>query len=175
MSALADSGAQMVVMGPTHAAMLGMKEKEYLPVKMTIKVGDNRSTKVLGMAIIVITIIGSNRTSRQQAYIMETEDQLYLSNQALPGLGCLPENYPEAEVTGQEGNLSQVGKVEENRPSDCPDRALPLDVPIEMLYKANEENVGTIIDTYKASAFNVCTHHKLPLVNSLPPLRLYLD
>ena len=31
MCALADSEAQMVMMGPTHSAMLGIKEKEYLP------------------------------------------------------------------------------------------------------------------------------------------------
>ena len=33
MFALADSGAQMAVMGPTHAVMVGIKE--YVPTKMT--------------------------------------------------------------------------------------------------------------------------------------------
>ena len=38
MRALADSRAQMVVMGPKHVALLGIKETEYIPAKMTIQV-----------------------------------------------------------------------------------------------------------------------------------------
>ena len=79
MSALVDSRVQMVVMGPMHAAMLNIKEKEYLPAKITIQVADNRSKKGLSMTIIKITTIGSNRTTRQQAYIMELGNQLYVS------------------------------------------------------------------------------------------------
>ena len=51
MLALADIGAQMMVMGPKHAAWLGVKEAEYLPTKITIKVADNWTTRVLGMAV----------------------------------------------------------------------------------------------------------------------------
>ena len=141
MFVLADSRAQMAVMGPTHAAMMGIKEKECLPAKMTVQVANNRSTKVLGMAIIKITTIGSNRTTQQQAYIMETGNQLYLSHQALRDLDCLPENYPEAEVTGEEGNLSQVGEVEEARSCDCTYQSLPSNMPKKMPYEATEENV----------------------------------
>ena len=32
-----------------------------------------------------------------------------------------------------------------------------------------------IVDRYKSSAFNICTHLPLPLVNSSPALRLYVD
>ena len=39
---------------------------------------------------------------------MEGNDQLYLSHQALRNIGCLPENYPEAEVTNEKGKLRQV-------------------------------------------------------------------
>ena len=83
MLALANRGAQMVVMGHKHAALLGFQETEYLFAKMTIQVADNRTTRVLGMAILKITTVGTNRTTRQQAYIMEAGDQLYLSHQAL--------------------------------------------------------------------------------------------
>ena len=40
MFALADNRAQMVVMGPKHVALQGVKEKEYLPAKKTIQVAD---------------------------------------------------------------------------------------------------------------------------------------
>ena len=59
--------------------------------------------------------IGTNRTTRQQAYIMEADNQLYLSHQALRDLGYLPENYPETKVTNKKENLGQVTKVEEKR------------------------------------------------------------
>ena len=144
MFALADSRAQMVVIGPTHAPMLGIKKKEYLPAKMTIQVADNWSTMVLGMAIIKITTVGRNRTTQQQVYIMETGNQVYLSHQALRDLGCLPKNYPEAEVTDVKGNLSQVDEVEEDRLCDSPDRALPPDVPIRIPNEATEENLEKV-------------------------------
>ena len=80
-------------------------------------------------------------------------------------------------MTGKEVNLMEVGEVDEKRPCDCPDPALPPDVPIIMPYEAIEENIGKlrewIINSYKA--FNVCTHHKLPIINSSPPLMLYVD
>ena len=41
---LAEGRAWMVVMGPQHAEMLGIKVKEYIPAKMTIQVVNNRST-----------------------------------------------------------------------------------------------------------------------------------
>ena len=162
-----------MVMGPKLAVLLDVKETEYIPAKMTNHVVDNRSTKVLGMAIVKIMTISSNRTTRQQAHIMEAGDQLYLSHQALREL---PENYPEAEVTCEEGNLRQVGEVEEERPCNCQDQALPPDTPMKMSYEGTEENMDKlkefIVHTCKASAFNVCTHQKLHLDKILPLLRL---
>ena len=70
----------MVVIGPKHEALLGVKETEYLPAKMTIQVEDNRTTRVLGLPILKITTIGTNRTTCQQAYIMEAGNQVYLSH-----------------------------------------------------------------------------------------------
>ena len=108
----------MVVMGPKHAALLGVKVKEYLPAKTTHQVADNRKTRVLGMAILKITTMVSNRTTRQQAYIMEAGNLLYFSHQAFQDLGCPSENYPEAEVTNEKGNLGQMTEMEEKRPCD---------------------------------------------------------
>ena len=122
MLVFADTGAQIVVMGPKHAALLGVKETEYLPAKMTIQVANNRTTRVLSIAILKITRVGTNRTTRQQAYVMEASDPLYLSHQALQVLDCLSENYPEADVTNEEGNFGQVTEVEEERPCNCPNQ-----------------------------------------------------
>ena len=90
--ALANSRAQLVVMGPKHAALLGVKETQYLPAKKTIQVADNRTPRVLGTAILEMTIVGTNRTTRKQAYFMEAGDQLYLSLKTFWDLGRLLEN-----------------------------------------------------------------------------------
>ena len=55
MLTLADSGAQMVVISPKHAALLGIKETEDLSIMMAIQVADNRTIRVLGMAILKMT------------------------------------------------------------------------------------------------------------------------
>ena len=43
-------------------------------------------------------------------------------------------------MTGKEVNLMEVGEVDEKRPCDCPDRALPPDVPYEVI----EENISKL-------------------------------
>ena len=161
--ALADSGAQMVVMSPKHAALLGVKETEYLPTKMSIQMAESSTTRVLGMAILKITTVGTNRTTRQQAYIMEAGDQLYLSHQ---DLDCLPENYPEAQVTNKKGKLRQVTKGEEERPYNCPNRVLPPDPPRKILCEGIKGGTDKLkkwtIDYHKAFAFNVHNQQGLP-------------
>ena len=52
MEALADSGAQLVVMGHEHAEMLDINHNKYLPAAMHIHVADSRSNGAAGMAIL---------------------------------------------------------------------------------------------------------------------------
>ena len=174
MFALADTGAQMVVMGRRQAEMLGIRERDYLPAKMKIQVANNRTATTLGLAILEISVVGSSKTTWQQAYIIEGADRLYLSHEALKELDCLPEDFPGG--AGQEGTVLKAG--EQERPCSCPDRELPPEPPTELPVEPREENIGRlkewIVSRYRASAFNTCTHQKLPLVKSSPPLRLYL-
>ena len=78
------------------------------------------------------------------------------------------------EVTNEKGNLGQVTEVEEQRPCNYPNRALPPEPPNEMPCKGIEENVDKLkewlINYYKTSALKVCTHQNLPFVSSSPPL-----
>ena len=70
MLALSESRAQMLVMGPKQTAMLGIKETDYLPTKMTIQVADSRTTRVFGKAILKIMTVDTKRTTLPEAYIM---------------------------------------------------------------------------------------------------------
>ena len=129
----------MVMMGQKHVALQGVKETEYLPAKMTIQVADNRTIRVISMAILKITTVNPNRMTRQQVYILEGNDRLYLSQQALWDLSCLLESYPEAEVNKKKGKLGQVTEREKERPRNCPNRALPTDSSREMPGRGSQE------------------------------------
>ena len=67
---LVDTGAQMVVMGRRQAEMLGIRERDYLQAKMKIQVANNRTATTLGLAILEISVVGSSKTTWQQAYII---------------------------------------------------------------------------------------------------------
>ena len=110
MEALADSGAQMVVMGHEHAEMMGIKCSKYLPAAMHIHVADSRSKGAAGMAILELSaksLDGTVHTTWQQAYIMDGTEHLYLSYEALRELESLSESFPKAEGN-QEGRVSGV-------------------------------------------------------------------
>ena len=93
----------------------------------------------------------------------------------------MSENFPKAEGN-QKGRVSGVeedGEGQKPRPCNCPDRTLPPPAPLELPFEADERNIDKlrewIVDRYRASAFNICTHQKLPMVDSAPPLKLHVD
>ena len=68
---------------------------------------------------------------------------------------------------------STLATTEEDRKCQCPTRTRPPEPP------PMEENVPMLKQLvsyyYASSDFNTCTHQFLPLVESLPPLRLLVD
>ena len=72
----------------------------------------------------------------------------------------------------------EVGSGEEDT-CTCPARSLPPEAPSKIPYEPIEENIeklrAWIVEHFRSSAFNNCTHQKLPLVQGSPPLRLHLD
>ena len=72
-----------------------------------------------------------------------------------------------------------LAAVKEDRICKCTTRTKPPEPPHIIPYAPMEENVPKlkqwISDHYASSAFNTCMHQFLPLVESLPPLRLLVD
>ena len=149
MEVLADSGAQMVVMGHKQAEMLGIRSSEYLPAAMHIHVADSRSKGAAGMAILEISaksLNGTAHTTWQQAYIMDGAEHLYLSHEALRELGSLSESFPKAQGN-QDGRVSGVDddrEGHESRPCSCPDRTLPPPAPTELPFGAEESDIDKL-------------------------------
>ena len=61
----------------------------------------------------------------------------------------------------------------------CPIRKLPPLKPKEIPFKAEDSNISLLenclLKYYGASSFNCCENKKLPLITSLPPLKLYVN
>ena len=74
--------------------------------------------------------------------------------------------------------VMEAGEGEE-RLCNCPVRSLPPAHPDKIPFEPIESNIDKlknwIVDRFKASAFNNCSHQKLPLVNGSPTLQLYLN
>ena len=194
--AICDSGAQMCVMGPKEAACFGIQREEYTPAAMTILVADNRTKKAMGMTILHIT--GENKdtgysyTTRQQVYILDGCKGFFLSDEAMEQLGVY-RDFPSVGAAMAQGKASDDYKsavsgageipssraVKSDRECKCSDREMPPEVPQELPYLPTKDNIPLlrrwIVEKYKASAFNICSNQKLPLVQGSPPLRLYLD
>ena len=61
----------------------------------------------------------------------------------------------------------------------CPVRKRAPDPPVDIPFEHIPENIPKlkmcIVDLYRSSAFNQCTHQVLPVVVSSPPLNLLVD
>ena len=180
LNALADTGAMMVVMGMCQAEELGVHQEELLPTTVSIQVANGVTEQAKGMIILHITCkdgTGRQRSTCRQAYVMEGTRQLFLSQEALEELGSIKEGvFPQPQV--EQCQVMEMGSGDEEA-SICPARSLPPMAPSTILYEPTEGNIEKvrvwIVEHFRSSAFNNCTHQKLPLVQGSPPLRLHLD
>ena len=102
---------------------------------------------------------------------------MFLSHEALEELGCIrglvfPKPMAEVcEMSGPEADEEDICK--------CPTRSLPPANPKKIPFPPTEENMEKLKEWiqvhFKASAFNNCSHQKLPLVKGSPLLELHLD
>ena len=95
---LADTGAQMVVLGPQQLAQLGVREKELTPVMMKIITADDCTARGGGMVLVKITArddAGKELVSRQQAYYMAGATHVFLSRECLEDLEVISPEFPK--------------------------------------------------------------------------------
>ena len=142
---------------------------------MSVTTASGDPLDVLGGVFVAITL-GTGiykKTSIQMAYISESVNQVFLSEDALNDLDILPPMWPKQETRGvcaMDVASSKNGEI--IRSCSCPDRTEAPLPPTELPMFATEGNIPAlrqwIVDRYRSSAFNICTHQPLPLVNSSP-------
>ena len=96
-NALVDTGAQMVVMGIRTVYGMGLGKKHIMPVGMTIKAANTGGLKLLGGVLVKISGQshgGTERVTRQLAYVAEEVDRVFLSKKASEELGIISKTFP---------------------------------------------------------------------------------
>ena len=196
---LVDTGAQMVVMGIRTVYSMGLSRKHIIPVGMTIKAANTGGLKLLGGVLVRISgkdQHGTERVTRQLAYIADEVDRVFLSKKASEDLGIIDVSFPTigayALETGEGYKIAENVHKNDSVISDvkaceglvadscsCPKRELPPPAPESCPFPPIPENVGRleiwIRDQYRASTFNTCNCQPLPLMKDSPPLEFFID
>ena len=193
---IADTGATVVCGGLEMMRRLGLREKQLLPTYMTLFTADKKSLTVIGTVPVFIRakcMDGSISTHRDMLYIVRELSTIFLSQDALAGLGVINKEFPQVQsslikgwVAGVQGsNVDTAIDQPCMRPDNykgkiadcgCPVRELPPEPPA-MPCPATEENREQLMqflkDTYRSSTFNTCQHQPLPMMHG-PPMELFV-
>ena len=182
-----DTGAQLTVMNVAEIKALGIKPESIFPLATSVNTVTKGSINIIGGVFLVISAYdeqgGLTRKTRQLCYVSTTVKGIYLSKEACVALGCVPTSFP---TVGDCGGIepSELRKCENSgigpeSKCSCPVRALPpQDMPV-LPCSPTPENLPKIRDyilkRYEASGFNCCENQPLPLMDTAPPLRLFVD
>ena len=152
--AVADTGAQVCVAGPSLLAMLGKGATLARPHRGLRDVADLQ----LGcMGTLSLNIQLRERSTVQEVYFIKTAKCLFLSLDACKGLGLVPDSFPHHDLT------SASLAVEEARP--------PPPKPASVPFPPLEENVSKLeqwlLRHFSASTFNT-SREPLPIMEGLP-------
>ena len=136
---------------------------------------------IVGAMFVTLAGVGDNKAAREthvMVYISPDAQGFYMSKQAMVSLGIIPPSFPKVgavdEASGvkdQEKQEEEVTSSQESHqaqspeppcPCSCPTRTAPPPRPTELPFECKPENVGKIkawlLDRYKSSTFNKCTH-----------------
>ena len=195
-SVMPDTGCQSCLAGMKVLKRLGISHSHLIPVKLKMSAANKSTINILGAAIIRFCgkgINGNSIETRQVVYATDTTDKVYISKEACIQMGIISDSFPlVGEVTaGIRRNDSPHGgrKISNHLQSDlfkpttadcgCPTRDLPPPMVEELPFARSTPNLTSrlkdwLLERYKASTFNTCTHQTLPKMKG-PPLRLMID
>ena len=172
LTAVADTGCQSCLAGMKVIRLLGLGERDLLPVTLRMHAANNNGITILGA--VVLRFSGKSHSgqileTRQIVYVTSDTDKLFLSREACTALGMITENFPSV---GEMNKGDQAARITQHAPCDCPPRRKPPPKPTELPFPATEDNRESLqqllLEYYKSSTFNTCEHQLLPLMDSVP-------
>ena len=157
-SAITDTGCQTTTCGTEILKALNIPETDLLKTRHGIIGITDNALDILGTFLANITF--NKKCCKQMVYVTSKPMGLFLSERACVDLGIIDEDFP---------NVSRAG-ASKSKPSndgcECVLRSKAPDMPDEIPYEPSEENIPKLkewlINAFSASAFNKCTHQKLP-------------
>ena len=184
----ADTGAQITVINESEITALGVKKHSLFPLAMSINTVTRNSIDLIGGIFLKFSaynqLSGTVTSTRQLCYVSRTVQGIYFSEEACRALQCIPDEFPavgiNAGVTPQVNACQNTGvRVQNDDNCNCPRRQLPPVQPPVLPCEPIVENLpilkSYILERYASSAFNCCEQQALPLMDSAPPLRLFVD
>ena len=185
--ALADTGAQVVTMGPNQLSRLGLTKNDLIPVEMNLKGANGSGLNIHGALFVLIS--AKNKTtgivykSKQMCYVCDGIDKIILSRETCTQMQMISSKFPEVGTFDK--NVSQVAHTvapvaddeqfdlepcspDENGGCSCPRRENVPSRPKFDPTLSTSELRKLIIKHYGASAFNRCTRQTLPLMRGEP-------
>ena len=184
---IADTGATVVCGGLEMMKRMGLMKKHLLPTCLTLVTAARKSLTVLGTVPVIIKakcMDGSTSIHRDMLYIAEELLSVYLSQDALEGLGAISKEFPQVRssedtgwVAGLQGSNADTAidqpcikpdqYVGRTAGCGCPLREPPPEPPA-LPCPATEENREQLkqylIDRYRSSTFNTCQHQPQPMM-----------
>ena len=198
--AIADTGCQSCLAGTSLLKLLGLKVSNLTPTSMKMRAANKDPIGIVGALALRITNTAGLmpfKTTRQIVYISDATEKFFLSMEACKDLGIIPSSFPSMESaavemplnkTSYRGTTYQAGdecrggkgcpKERDQHSCSCPSRQNPPPTPTAIPFPATEQNREKLeqwlLNYYKCSTFNICTHQKLPMMSG-PPMKLLID
>ena len=181
----ADTGCMSSMTGLKTIDKLGLSRKSILPVTTQMRSADGSNITLLGATFIELSgknPSGGVMTTKQMVYITPDTEAFYLSRKGCEDLGLISNRFPtigdttlniEASVTYHQPSrnpeeLAECGCLKRTPPP-------PIILPPCPLTDDNREEIETfLINHYKSSTFNMCTHQELPRMKG-PPMHIMVN
>ena len=177
---VADTGCQSSAIPLKFIYKVGLKKKDLIPVVSKMKGANKSDLGVLGAVFLEFRLASNTDIwTREMCYVCDSLDDTYLSREALKQLGCISPSFPSPNIQ----SVSGIGEIETSIPAatehicSCPKRSLPPPLPTDLPEGIGEDPDALklwLLNYYRASTFNTCTHQPLPKMSGTP-LRLNVD
>ena len=164
-SAVADTGCQTTTAGIDMLKLLNIPKRFLIPTSHRILGITDTKLRIIGA--LLLRIKHNQRTTMQMVYISENVSGLYLSETACKELGIVDENFPDqhTKVNATKIDADDEDHDVENDDCECIPRSEPPDRPAQIPFPPTKENKGKLknwlLENFKSSAFNTCTHQPL--------------
>ena len=182
---IADSGCQSSIIPFRSALAMGVSKEDIFPVKLSMKGAISEDLAVEGGIVVEVAVAddsGRHRSTKQLVYVSKKIEKAFLCREALTALGAIPASFPLVP-SARHPNSESLASVESGREEmcSCPRRGQdppPLPTKLPLGLTATDEHVPRLkdwlLEYYASTAFNVCEHQPLPMMEG-EPLKLYVD